>query len=257
MFESKYQMSKEENFFLAKKKLISSIYSGARIEGVNVTFPETEALLNGINVPRLTVDDILVVRNLRNAWRFVLNNPEEPFGLDYACRVNAEVSNNESLAWGKLRTGKIGISGTDYVPAVPQEENVRENVERIMTQQNPIDRALDYYLYGCREQLFWDGNKRTSFICANKILMDAGAGILNIREEDFVEFAGQLQNFYNTGEGTRLKTFLYESCLEGMEGHAASSASAFPSLELTQMAISIPGQPGTAKETNQNQNSCD
>lgn len=253
MFESKYCMSKEEGFFLAKKQLVSSIYSAARIEGVNVTFPETEALLNGINVPHLNVDDILVVRNLRNAWRYVLNNPEDVFSLEYACRVNAEVSNNESLAWGKLRTGRIGISGTNHVPDVPQEDTVREKIAVILKQENPIDRALDYYLYGCREQLFWDGNKRTSFICANKILMDAGAGILNIREKDFVDFAEQLQNFYNTGDGAELKVFLYEKCLEGMEGNHANAAPSFPSLELTQMASTILEKSGAAKDS-QNHN---
>ncbi len=36
MFEDKYHLTKEENIFLAKKLLVASIYSGARIEGVNV-----------------------------------------------------------------------------------------------------------------------------------------------------------------------------------------------------------------------------
>ncbi|MGM9609790.1 MAG: Fic family protein [Eubacteriales bacterium] len=221
MYESKFRMSRKENYFLAKKYLVASIYSGAKIEGVDVTFSETETLLNGTNVPHLTVDDILVVCRLRNAWRFVLNHPEEEFGLEYVCRVNAEVSNNASPAWGELRTGNIGITGTAYVPAIPKESEVREAIARIMAQENPIERALDYYLYGCRTQLFWDGNKRTSFICANKILMDAGEGILHIRDRHFSEFSEQLQNFYRTGDGTLLKTFLYENCLEGMESPAA------------------------------------
>lgn len=255
MYEGKFQMSKEENYFLAKKYLVASIYSGARIEGVNVTFPETEALLNGINVPHLTVDDILVVRNLRNAWRFVLNNPDEVFGLDYICRVNADVSNNESLSWGQLRTGRIGISGTDYVPPIPEEGAVRESIARILAQKNPIERALDYYLYGCKAQLFWDGNKRTSFICANKVLMDAGAGILNIRETHFREFSGRLQQFYNTGDGTPLKNFLYENCLEGMEIPSAAPT-AFPSLQLTQAAAAMPDAPKITG-LNQNENTQD
>lgn len=224
MYESKYNLGKKANYFLAKKNLVASIYSSARIEGINVTFPETEAILNGINVSRLNVDEILVVRNLRNAWKYVLNNPDDPFNLEYACRVNAEVSNNESLAWGTLRTGRVGISGTDYVPEVPQEGAVRAMIEQILAQENPIDKALDYYLYGCRQQLFWDGNKRTSFICANKILMDSGAGILNIRDKHFTEFAEKLQAFYTTGDGTQLKAFLYESCLEGMELPAPDTA---------------------------------
>lgn len=32
----KYKLSKEKNIFLAKKMLVSSIYSSAKIEGLNV-----------------------------------------------------------------------------------------------------------------------------------------------------------------------------------------------------------------------------
>lgn len=34
-----------------------------------------------------------------------------------------------------------------------------------------------------RAQLFWDGNKRTALICTNYLLIHAGAGILNISEQ--------------------------------------------------------------------------
>lgn len=37
----KYNLKVEENIFLAKKLIVSNIYSNARIEECNVTFPET------------------------------------------------------------------------------------------------------------------------------------------------------------------------------------------------------------------------
>ena len=40
--------------------------------------------------------------------------------------------------------------------------------------ENATDRAIEYMLYGMRRQLFWDGNKRTSTICANKIMIGNG-----------------------------------------------------------------------------------
>ena len=39
--EAKYNLTLQENVFLAKKKIVENIYSNARIEGCNVTFPET------------------------------------------------------------------------------------------------------------------------------------------------------------------------------------------------------------------------
>lgn len=39
-----------------------------------------------------------------------------------------------------------------------------------------------------RSQIFWDGNKRTSMLVANKILIQNGCGIISIKEENIFEF---------------------------------------------------------------------
>lgn len=216
--DNKYILSQEENIFLAKKLLVTSIYSGARIEGVNVTFPETQAILDGVNVGRLKLEDINVIQNLRDAWRYTLACIEEPFSLDVICKINENVSRNESLDWGHLRTGRVGIGGTDYVPAIPDRAQVEKDINQILaSDKSATEKALDYYLYGCRSQLFWDGNKRTSFIAANKILINAGAGLLKIVDSQFVDFNSHLQNFYDTGDGSAFKQYLYDNCIVGLD----------------------------------------
>lgn len=37
---------------------------------------------------------------MRDAWKYVLSMLDEPFSLDYACKVNSFVARNESLEWG-------------------------------------------------------------------------------------------------------------------------------------------------------------
>ena len=69
----KFNMTLEENIFLAKKEFVNNVYSSARIEGINVTFTETYAILDGTNVPRLSLDEIQCILNLRDAWKFVIN----------------------------------------------------------------------------------------------------------------------------------------------------------------------------------------
>ena len=215
---NKYKLTQEENIFLAKKLLVASIYSGARIEGVNVTFPETQAILDGVNVSHLKLEDINVIQNLRDAWRYTLTSIEEPFSLDVICKINENVSRNESLDWGHLRTGRVGIGGTDYVPAIPDKEQVKKDICQILdSDKSATEKALDYYLYGCYGQLFWDGNKRTSFIAANKIMINAGAGLLRIDDSQFVAFNSHLQKFYDTGDGTEFKQYLYDNCVIGLD----------------------------------------
>lgn len=114
--KDKFNLTLEENVFLAKKQLISSIYMGAKIEGLNVTFPETQTILEGVNVPNVKLDEINTILNLRDAWKYVLDNIKEEISLDFILKINSYVSRNESLSWGVLRTGNVGISGTDYIP---------------------------------------------------------------------------------------------------------------------------------------------
>ena len=201
----KYKLSKEENIFLAKKMLVSSIYSSAKIEGLNVTFPETQTILDGINVS-----------NLRDAWNYVINNIDEEVNLDFICMVNSFVSRNESLEWGKLRSGKVGISGTSYVPSIPLKEEVEKKLKEIMSIENITLRAIKYMLYGMRSQLFWDGNKRTSTIIANKIMINNGKGIILVQEEYILEFNKLLTEYYNTSNDEKIIEFIYNNCIVGI-----------------------------------------
>mgnify|MGYP004613406647 CR=1 FL=1 len=104
--ENKYNMTIEQNIFLAKRNLVDNIYASARMEGLNVTFPQTKTILEGVNVPNLKIDEIQCILNLKDAWKFVINNINEKFDLEFICKVNEMVSRNESIEWGKLRTRK-------------------------------------------------------------------------------------------------------------------------------------------------------
>ena len=75
--ENKYNLTLEQNVFLAKKNIIHNIYANARMEGVNITFPQTQTILEGVNVPNLKIDEIQVILNLRDAWNYVINNIQQ------------------------------------------------------------------------------------------------------------------------------------------------------------------------------------
>ena len=108
--ENKYNLTLEQNIFLAKRNLIDNVYSNAKMEGLNVTFPETKTILDGVNVPNLKIDEIQCILNLRDAWRYLINNVQDKFNLSFICKINEFVARNESLEWGKLRSREC----TDY-----------------------------------------------------------------------------------------------------------------------------------------------
>jgi prophage maintenance system killer protein/DNA-binding CsgD family transcriptional regulator len=211
VMKDKFQMTVDENIFLAKKILVGTVYNSAKLEGVNATFPETEAILDGINVAGVGLDDIQVITSLRDAWRDLLIGVRTAkINLKLLEKINSNVARNQSLEWGKLRTGKIGIAGTNHKPTVPERKEVVAKIAQIMAgRQSATEKAIDLMLYVMSAQLFWDGNKRTASLAASAILIQNGAGILSIAESDIVEFNRLLSEFYDTGEPTKLKKFLY------------------------------------------------
>ncbi len=125
-YTDKYHLTPEQSRFLAKKKWDENVYCGMKMENRAVTFPQTKTILEGVNVPQVHLDDIQAILNMRDAWRYMLQTTEEPLTLEYICKLNDFVARNEALEWGTLRTGRVSISGTDYIPPVPQQEAVRE-----------------------------------------------------------------------------------------------------------------------------------
>lgn len=214
--ENKYNLTVEQNIFLAKRNLVDNIYANAKMEGLNVTFPQTKTILEGINVPNLNIDEIQCILNLRDAWKYIINNIKEEFDINFICKVNEFVARNESIEWGKLRQGEVLITGTEYIPDIPNEENVKKEIEKILQIENTTERAIEYMLYGMRSQLFWDGNKRTSTICANKIMIENGNGIIKVPDNKLEEFMSLLSEFYSTNEKEKIKKFIFDNCIDGI-----------------------------------------
>lgn len=218
-YPDKYALTREQSLFLAKKKWDENIYCGMKMENRAVTFPQTQTILNGVNVPNVQLDDIQAILNMRDAWRYLLNTVDEPVTLEYFCKLNEYIARNEALEWGKLRTGSVGISGTDYIPPVPVSGHVEQELLKIVNDKNATatEKALEAFVWGTRGQFFWDGNKRTSMTLSNKVLIASGAGILTITDKHMEQFNSLLLDYYNTGDSKTLKSFLYSNAIQGIQ----------------------------------------
>lgn len=214
--ENKYNLTLEQNTFLAKRNIIDNIYAGARMEEINVTFLQVKKILEGINVPNLKIDEIQCILNLRDAWKYVINNIKEEFNINFICKINELVARSESIEWGVLRSGNVQITGTEYISDVPEEEVVKKQIAEILKIKNTTERAIEYMLYGMRSQLFWDGNKRTSMICANKIMIENGNGIIKVPDNKLEEFNTLLSEFYTSNDKVKIKQFIFANCIDGI-----------------------------------------
>ena len=143
-YADRYHLTPEQSRFLAKKKWDENVYCGMKMENRAVTFPQTKTILEGVNVPGVQIDDIQAILNMRDAWRFLIGSIDEDVTLEYVCKLNGFIARNEALEWGKLRTGSVAISGTDYTPPVPQEAAVRQELAAILAADTLMETILAY-----------------------------------------------------------------------------------------------------------------
>ena len=96
-FEDRFHLTPEQSLFLAKKKWDENVYCGMKMENRAVTFPQTQTILNGINVPNVQLDDIQEILNMRDAWMFLLSTINEESTFEYWCKLNEYIARNEAL----------------------------------------------------------------------------------------------------------------------------------------------------------------
>ncbi|EOH4414892.1 Fic family protein [Campylobacter coli] len=214
--ENKFSMSLEENIFLAKRNIIDNIYKSARLEGIAVTFPQTEAIYNGASVGNLKVDDIITINNLKHAWNFLFDTIDYPnVDFTYICKINKIIGANLIHQSGYIRKFDVAIGGTTWKPKMPHKEEILEELNEIYKITNATQKAITLMLYLMRKQMFSDGNKRTAVLCANRVLIENGAGLVNIPVELISEFKERLIKYYETNEMKDMIDFIYENCIDG------------------------------------------
>ena len=94
------------------------------------------------------------------------------------------------------------------------------------------DKALTVMYHNMRQQIFWDGNKRTATLSANKIMIDGGAGLINIPLDKWDQWNELIANYYRTNDMTKVKKWTYDNGIQGLQIRANKELSAN---ELNQM----------------------
>ena len=218
LFISKYNMTREQNIFAAKRNIVDYIWKSANLEGIGVTYPDTQAIYNGMSVSGYSIDEINAVNDLKEAWRFVLDNLDSALDIEYIKNVHRILGRFTVANSGCLRSHDVNIGGTDWVPDIPDESKVADELSELMEKaQSDIDRALDVTLFLMRAQLFYDGNKRLAMLVGNKLMINSGEGIISVKQKDIKDFYSLLVPYYETGQADKIKRFIYENCIDGME----------------------------------------
>ena len=203
------------NLDFARANMKASIYDQAVLEGVATTFPQTEDIIENGKVSGMTASDVQKVLNLKHAWEFIMDKDVIACPTDYyvLCHIARLVNEGFYLDGGRVRGVPVTIGGTTYIPPLPIEQIVREDLDGILhASGDEVDTAIRLCLYCMKAQIFNDGNKRAAVIAANHYMISHGQGLLVIPESAVPEFKRLLVAYYEDRDNGGIAAFLREKC---------------------------------------------
>lgn len=211
------------NMDFVRANMKSIIYDQAVLEGVSTTFPDTELIIENGKVNNVSAEDVQKILNLKHAWEFVLDKDviQSPTSY-YVCQYIARLV-NEGFYYegGRIRGVPVKIGGSSYIPPLPVEYEVKDQIEKIVAADaSYVDIAIELALYVMKTQIFNDGNKRTAIIFANHYLIAHGAGLMVVPENIVPEFKQLLVRYYEDIDVGAIKDFLKNQCYRTIQSES-------------------------------------
>lgn len=202
------------NIDLAMQNFVNLVYSQSILEGVATTYANTETIIEGGIVDKMTVSDITKIINLKRAWNFILSEGviSQKTSYQILCEINKSIERDLMYSVGMLRTSTVRITGTNYISPMPFETKIKEEITKILNAKPSFDVAIDLMLYVMKTQPFFDGNKRTAVVFANHYLISHGLGLIVVSVKEINKFRNLLIAYYEK-KNSAVKEFLKTKCI--------------------------------------------
>lgn len=190
-------------------------WKSSKIEGNTYTLLDTERLLKErVFAKGKSAEETQMVLNHKTALDYVLSDSSyfKHLTVSKIEEVHRLLTDGLNVSKG-IRQGMVGIVGTDYRPldnAYQIKEALHELTEVINRTDNPIEKALIAVLMIAYIQPFEDGNKRTSRIVGNALLLANDYCPLSYRSVDEVEYKKGVILFYEQNNASYFKQLFLE-----------------------------------------------
>lgn len=197
---------------LAKRLLVDSIWKSANLEGLGTSFPRTVAILNNRKV-ETSKEEVMFIINMKNAWEFMLKNLDYNNCFMLMSELNKQVAPNLFYGAGEVRNTDVSIGGTAWKPEMPVASFIYDDIHVLNAIKDAELRALKYFCYITRTQIFIDGSKRIAQLMANKILIENNIGVFQIPIEYMNKFKDTLLRFYESNNDEEIINFMKRKCI--------------------------------------------
>ena len=193
-----------------ERLVIELSWKSSRIEGNTYTLLDTEKLIlehkEAVGHPR---DEAQMILNHKEAFLFVHENSKRFTSLTRANLEEIHTLLVKDLGVGLgVRHSPVGVLGSKYRPL----DNVHQITDAlaglfqaVARSRDPYSKALIALLGVSYIQPFEDGNKRTSRLATNAILLAHGAAPLSYRSVDENEYREAMLVFYELNSIVPLK----------------------------------------------------
>lgn len=204
-----------KKFEEAKLKLDPSIYKrelerfvielswkSSQIEGNTYSLLETETLIKqNIQAKGHSEEEAQMILNHKTAFDVILEKKNSFKVLNFTDIIQLHQVLTKNLVTSGIRSQKVRISGTKYEPLSDKHEietNLRSIIKLINSCKYPPEKALVAAIMIAYLQPFADGNKRTSRMLSNAILLAFDYFPLSYRGVDVNEYRSAMIIFYET-----------------------------------------------------------
>lgn len=188
-----------------------------------------KTLLDGVTVGGRKVSDHEQILNLAaSAKRLVEMVKRGRFALskEIFTELHGLVARDEALEWGVFRGEGVEVH---YAPdvqlgekgrhtptltspgAIELNQRFRAGIDAIQAEvPHPFERAASVFLFGALQQFFFDGNKRTSRLMMNGVLLSHGIDGISIPAAQAQDFNEKMVDFYVGKDATTMMDFLVD-----------------------------------------------
>lgn len=190
-------------------------WKSSQIEGNTYSLLETEQLLKEKKTAAgKSKDEAIMLLNHKDAIDFIVSQPDYMYPLGLRKIEDLHGILIKELAVSKnIRTKRVGISGTNYVPLDNEfqiTEAVQDMCDLINKKENVFEKAILALLLISYIQPFMDGNKRTARIVCNAILIHFKHCPLSFRTVDSIQYKKAILLFYEINNLSAFKKLFIE-----------------------------------------------
>lgn len=204
--------------------IIELSWKSSQIEGNTYTLLETETLIKQrIRAKGHAEKEAIMILNHKYAFDEIIKKKSDFKTLSFSniSDLHANLVGGLAISTG-IRKERVGITGTTYRPiasSVELHKQLLQLIDHVNSTPYPPEKALIVVAMIAYLQPFADGNKRTSRMLANAILIAYGYYPLSYRDVDVNEYKKAVLLFYEQNNLYHVKRLFMEQLQFAMDNY--------------------------------------